>query len=231
VADRIAVPLGGQEAATNAAVLLAAGIARWGGYTVELVAGGDDGDRSRRWEAAARAAGAPAVTVIHLEGDDDELAAYAVWSGASLWCAGRARRAHVPAVPMLLAGPRCALRPLAPRRVVVGVGSDPRAGRVATVAAALAERAGAELVLVEVFDPVPTVAEVPECAHLRRVARALVPPAREFETLHDRHPAAGIARFVDEATVLAVGAPAGRGRRVVPSVVRRACCPVVVVPR
>ncbi len=225
------MPLGGRHAATAAAVVLAAGIARWGGYTVELVAGPGSADTCRHFEATARAAGAPTVTAIRLDGDDDDLAAYAVWSGASLWCAGRRRRAQLPRVPALLAGPRCTLRRFNPRRVVVGVGSDPTAGRVATVAAALAERAGAELVLVEVFDPATSSDEVPECAHLRRVARALQPPAREFETLHDRHPAAGIVRFVDEATVVAVGASAGRGHRLVPSLVRWACCPVLVVPR
>jgi nucleotide-binding universal stress UspA family protein len=134
----------------------------------------------------------------------------------------------------VVSGPRARPGQLDLRRVVAGVDGSPGGDHAVDVAAGLARRTGADLLLVEVFPPGPHTFDVPESAHVRRVAGRLHAPG--FDTLHDRHPAHGILRFVGtgEQTIIAVGMSAARRwrahGRVSAAVVRHAPCPVLIVP-
>jgi hypothetical protein len=189
--------------------------------------------------AHATEAGAPTATWRLLDSAAGGVDGYLNWSGSCLRCVGRA---HVPgpsmarhsAVPLLVVGPGCRPPAAGYRQVVVGVdGASSHSTQVAAVATALARRLGADVVLIEVFVPNTAFGDVPECAHLHRVAHDVGLPRAMFETLHDRHPADGILRFVghDDETIIAVGSCARQRRRGVPgALVRRARCPVLVVP-
>jgi hypothetical protein len=176
----------------------------------------------------ATSSGAPHATWQLL--DTDDLDSYLSWSGAWCQCLATNARPSGAAIPVLVVGHRC--RPAAGdfSTVVAGVGSSPgRAEHVATVAASLADRIGAELVLIEVIRPCPTTIDVPASAHVSRVAAALPRPRRWFDTVQAGRPADGLLRLLDSTTIVVVGA--GRsGSGVAGRLVRRAPCPVLVVP-
>ncbi len=172
-----------------------------------------------------------------------DIGPYALWSGASLLCTRlRGHRRHLRrslagltgGVPVLTVGPKCDPAWAGCRRFVVAVDNTTSDDHVVDVVARIGRRIGAELELIEVLAPGDTGREVPETAHLLCVARRVVPPPASFDTLHDRHAADAILRFVnrDAHTVIALGC--GRQRRLHPSlpgrVIRESAGPVLLVP-
>ena len=172
-----------------------------------------------------------------------DIGPYALWSGASLLCTRlRGHRRHlrrslaplIGGVPVLTVGPKCDPAWDGCRRFVVAVEDAPSDDHVVGVVVRIGRQIGAEVELVEVLAPGETGSEVPETAHLLGVARSVVPPPTSFDTLHDRHAADAILRFVDHDahTVIALGC--GRERRLHPSLpgrlLRGALGPVLLVP-
>jgi nucleotide-binding universal stress UspA family protein len=243
---RIAIPVPADRtpiATTRCAVA----IARQGGFSVEFV--GAAGGRGASIEqtvrqrcAAAIAVGAPRVSWQVVDGGPAAIGPYITWSGASLCCVGTVAHRHAStaaaagagAVPLLVVGPCCRPSDSGYRHLVVGLdsGSD-QSEHVAATAVALAARMAAEVTLIEVVAPGRTVLDVPPSAHLYWVASGLDRPPRLFDTVAARRAAPGLARFLDPGTVVVVGAP-GHHRSVLGGVagrlVRRAPCPVLVVP-
>jgi nucleotide-binding universal stress UspA family protein len=215
--DRVVVPMRAPHAVDRGALRVAAAVARRGDLAVEVV---------------------NVATV--------DIRSYALWSGASLLCARQTGhhlglRASLPpllgAVPVLAVGPRFDPAWTDCGRLVVAVDGTRSANQVVDTAARLGHRIDAELELVEVLAPGEEGAEaldVPETAFLHCVARRVVPPPDSFDILHDRRAADGILRFVgrDLSTVIVLGC--GRVRRlhhrVRAAVMRRAPCPVLLVP-
>ena len=193
-------------------------------------------------------AGAPDAAYVLLARDDD-VGAYATWSGSALICVGTGRRRPVidraladllahAAVPVLVLGPhvRPSERPCS--RLVVGLDGARRDDALLSVASLLGSRLGVPLVLTQVVAPTLLLDhDVLESSFLHRAAEWLAEPAATFDTLHATRPADGILRFVsgDPATAIVLGTPVHdhlwrRAGPVVSSVVRRALGPVVLVP-
>jgi nucleotide-binding universal stress UspA family protein len=245
VAERIAVPVPADRrpaATTRCAVTLA----RQAGFGIEFV-GAAGRRRTSIGElhgrcAAAAAIGAPRTSWEVVVGGPAAIGPYITWSGAVLGCVGTDAHRHPSSaaamegcgIPLLVVGPAWRPSDDGYRRLVVGLDSaSGQSEHVAASAAAIADRLAAELTLVEVVDPGPAVVDVPASAHLFWVASSLPHPPRLFDTVAARRPAPGLARFLDAGTVVVVGAP-GHHRWVLGGVagrlVRRAPCPVLVVP-
>jgi nucleotide-binding universal stress UspA family protein len=243
--ERISIPVD-RDRAPEATTRVATTLARQGDLGLEFViaAGLRRPDRLdaqlRERCAAATAAGAPRATWRVVDPASGGVDAYVTWSGSCLQCIGHA---HAPlltwerpgGVPLLIVGPACRPNPTGYRHFVVGLdGASGRGSHVAGVAAGLARRLGAELVFIEVFAPRSPRGDVPECAHLHHVVGHLDADRRMFDTVHDRRPADGIVRFVgaDDQAIIVVGTGGRhRRRRGVPgALIRRARCPVLVVP-
>jgi hypothetical protein len=208
--DRVIVPV--RRHVDGLAVRVAAAVARGGGLAIEL---------------------ADLTTV--------DIGPYALWSGASLLCTRlrghrrRLRRSLAPligGVPVLMVGPNCDPAWAGCRRFVVAVEDTPDDDHVVEVVARIGRRIGAELELIEVLAPGETGREVPESAHLVGVARRVVPPPTSFDTLHDRHAADAILRFVNHDATTVIALACGRERRLLlpRKVVRGSPGPVLLVP-
>ncbi len=168
---------------------------------------------------------------------------YVTWSGASVCCVGTDAHRHASsaatagacALPLLVVGPNWRPSDDGYRHLVVGLDSESgQSEHVAATASALAERLAADVTLIQVIAPSGrTVIDVPPSAHLYWVAHGLEHPPRLFDTVAARRAAPGLTRFLDPGTVVVVGAP-GHHRWVLGGVagrlVRRAPCPVLVVP-
>jgi nucleotide-binding universal stress UspA family protein len=105
--------------------------------------------------------------------------------------------------------------------------------RVVTVAAWLARRLSAELTMIEVVEPAWRRVELPACSHLFWLARELHVSTAVFDSVTARRPDIGLRRFIDQDTVVVVGAPTHRGRLrpgVAGRLLRHSPAPVVVVP-
>ena len=243
-AGRIAIPVPADRrpAATTRA---AAAIARQAGLGLEFVAAADETHRARCADelrdrcSVAAAAGAPEVGWRVLDGPATCIGEYVTWSGAGLCCLGSP--SHRPAatlgpygIPMLLIGPGWRPGDGVVRHVLAGLsGWRSESMRVATVAAALARRLSAELTMIEVVDPAWRRVDVPSCAHLFWVARELHVSRALFDTVPARRADLGLRRFIDQDTVVVVGAP-NHHRRLLRGVagrlLRHSPAPVVVVP-
>lgn len=249
---RITIPVDADRPPA-ATIEVASTLARQGGTAVEFVAvaaATAPASREPTLRAccdAALAAGAPRAswTVLERAGD---IGSYATWSGSSAICVGGRR--HRPelaardravvrgaAIPVLVVGPR-AHRPRSEfRRLVVGLDSTHH-GDIAMAAVAFGRRLELDVVLTEVVPLTPAGGDVHESAFLHRVAVTEGCAGSTFDTLHGERPADGIIRFVghDEQVIIAVGAPIGArggpvpGGHVARAVIRRAPCPVLLVP-
>ena len=190
----------------------------------------------------AVASGAPRSTWTVLDGGPGAIGPYVTWSGASICCLGTSAHRHASsaatagacAVPLLVVGPAWRPSDEGYRHLVVGLDSaSGQSEHVAATASALAERLDADVTLIEVIAPGRTAVDVPPSAHLFWVAHGLEHPPRLFDTVAARRAAPGLTRFLDPGTVVVVGAP-GHHRWVLGGVagrlVRRAPCPVLVVP-
>lgn len=139
-------------------------------------------------------------------------------------------------VPVLLVGPHAepADQPVA--RVIVALDGSYSGELALEAARPIAARLAADLILVEVVDePMPSL-DVDEAAYLHRVA-ASVGGDVEYDTLHGPDPAEAIVRSASDAgSLIVVGTGARTGLRrfvkgsVALDVVRKATCPVLVVP-
>jgi nucleotide-binding universal stress UspA family protein len=227
--ERIAIPVV-RDHRPKATTRCAVRLARRTGADIEYVATASPGMRDRVVDGLRRrcdeatSSGAPHASWHVL--DTEDLDSYLSWSGAWCQCIGASTRPS--AIPVLVVGRHC--RPEAGdfATVVAGVNSAPgRAEHVAAVAAALADRIGAPLVLIEVVGPISNSVDVPPSAHVSHVAAGLPPPRRLFDTLQAARPADGLLRVLDPSTLVVVGA--GNGG-VASRLVRRAPCPVLVVP-
>jgi nucleotide-binding universal stress UspA family protein len=242
-AERIAIPVA-FDRTPDATTRCAVTFARRSGMGIEFVAAATAARRGRveallrhRCEDAANV-GAAQVAWRLLDGDAADLDSYLAWSGACLQCVGThaqvARMIGAGTVPMLVVGRAC--RPCRDgyRRLVVGLdGASGCSERIAAIAATFADRLDAELTLLEVVTPGRTTVDVPATAHVYWVANGLPRPPELFDTVAAQQPALGLGRFLDPDTVVVVGAPSRR-RRLLGGVggrlVRRAPCPVLVVP-
>lgn len=245
VRERISIPVD-RDRAPDATARVAAVLARQGDLGLEFVAasGARRGDRFearlRQRCAAATEAGAPRATWQLVDPASGGVDAYITWSGSCLQCVGRAPASvhaskRAGGVPLLVVGPACRPSLAGYRHFVVGLdGASGHGSHVAGVAAGLARRLGAELVFIEVFAPRSPQGDVPECAHLHHVVGHLDADRQMFDTVHDRRPAQGIVRFVgaDDQAIIVVGTGGRHHRRrgVPGALIRRARCPVLVVP-
>ena len=233
VAERIAIPVL-RDRRPKATTRCAVRLARRSGADIEFVAAATPAVRERAVAALRRrcdeatSSGAPHATWRLV--DVDELESYLSWSGAWCQCVGTSARMSRAAIPVLVVGRQCASSAGDFSTVVAGVDSSPgRAEHIAAVAASLADRIDAALTLIEVVGPGPSSVDVPPSAHVSRVAAAMSPPSRLFDTVQAGRPADGLLRLLDAATIVVVGA--GRsGGSVAARLVRRAPCPVLVVP-
>ena len=170
-------------------------------------------------------------------GGRDEVASYLTWSGARLCCVGMAGHRHHPsvehalgAVPLLVVGPgwRPSTEPM--RRVLVGLGGAWLGSEdLAAAASALAVLLDVELAMIEVAEPGRPTLDVPVSAHLRWVSDDLPRPVGWFDTVVARRTDVGLARYLDPWTVVVVG-DAARQPGVAGRLLRKAPCPVVIVP-
>lgn len=142
------------------------------------------------------------------------------------------------AVPVLACGPH--LVP-APRytRLLVGLDGSAQSEHALSTAVWMARLLGAEIALAEVLPPdLAMPSDVRETAYLTRIVHDSPVEIRDYDTAHDRHPARALAAAADErpGTILVVGTQGRSGLRrlrlgsVALDAVRRARCPVLVVP-
>jgi hypothetical protein len=233
VTERIAIPVV-RDRRPKATTRCAVRLARRSGADIEYVASATPALRDRVVAALRRrcdeatSSGAPHASWRLV--DSDDLDSYLSWSGAWCQCLATSVRPSRAAIPVLVVGHRCQLTAGDFSTVVAGIGSSAgRAEAVAAVAASLADRIGAELALIEVVGPFPAGIDVPLSAHVSRVAAGLSPPRRLFDTVQAGRPADGLLRRLNPSTIVVVGA--GRsGFGVAGRLVRRAPCPVLVVP-
>ena len=142
-------------------------------------------------------------------------------------------------VPVVLVGPH-ADAPKGPySHVVVAYDSSDTADRAVDRAAALAPRLGTDIALIEVLDPgVQLPDDVSETSAVRRAAHRLPASRTTWDVTHDRDPASGIVTMASEQPnpLIIVGTHGHSGLRrvtlgsVALDVVRKATCPVIVVP-
>jgi nucleotide-binding universal stress UspA family protein len=241
---RIAVPVLADRCAA-ATTAVAVSFARQAGTGIEFVTGSDDAHRARREAvvrarcAGAAAAGAERVAACVVPGGADEVGSYITWSGASLCCVGASTHRHpgglaACALPVLVVGPSCRTSAAPFRRVVVGLGgSSRRSEALAAAASSLAARLDAELRMIDVVEPGRPALDVPASAHLHWVADAMPRPMPWFDTVVAERAESGLARFLGPSSIAVVGTP--RHHRhllggVAGRLVRRAPCPVLVVP-
>ena len=232
IAERIAIPVV-RDRSPKATTRCAVRLARRSGAGIEFVAAStpDGRDRAeallRRRCDEATTSGAPATWRLLDAGDLDS---YLSWSGAWCQCLGSSHRPRPATIPMLVVGRTCRAPSGDFRRVVAGVDSTPgEAEHIAAVGASLADRIGAELMLIEVVGAGAPSIDVPPSAHVSHVAAALDGPSRLFDTVQAGRPADGLLRLLDPSTIVVVGA-GGSGSGVAVRLVRRAPCPVLVVP-
>jgi nucleotide-binding universal stress UspA family protein len=144
---------------------------------------------------------------------------------------------HSP-VPVVLVGPHVPAAPEVVERIVVCLDGSDLAEHMLAVTDAVATRLGAELFLVQVIDPDVATGDVNETAYLHRRADRVSSKVAGYDTLHHKHAADGIlAHLSDTATSLVAMGTHGRtparhlvAGSVASEVVRRAACPVLVVP-
>ena len=140
-------------------------------------------------------------------------------------------------VPVVLVGPEVHDVPARYDPFLVALDGSELAEDAAKVAAAVAERTGSELFLLEVLDQQPP-PDVAETAYLARVASTLDPPPGRYDAVHGRRPGEAILAMAGDASdvMIAMGTHGRTGldRLVMGSVahdvVHRAHCPVIVVP-
>jgi nucleotide-binding universal stress UspA family protein len=258
VAGTIAVPVDPRAGPTQA-VAVAAALARQAGLEVEVMAvppvGLSAGDEVAAATRAATQAGAPAAHGVELAGPGGVVPAIVERvraSGALLACMathGRTRTGelrlgsvsagvvqHSP-VPVLLVGPGVRHASGRVRRLVACVDGSQRAAQALPMAARLAQRLDAELVLLRVFR-IGDVVDTEQIDALRDLAARVPGPRPRLAVLVDDDPAAAIVRFAGDRgdTIVALGTR-GRGvlcNAVLGSVARRvarqAACPVLAVP-
>ncbi|MEO1064513.1 MAG: universal stress protein [Actinomycetota bacterium] len=141
-------------------------------------------------------------------------------------------------VPVVLVGPEVEATPERYREFFVALDGSELAEHAAEVAAAVAQRTGSELFLLEVLDEVPP-PDVAETAYLARVASTLEPKPGRYDAVHGRRPGEAILAMAGESpdvmVVMGTHGRSGLSRLVMGSVahdvVHRARCPVVVVPQ
>ncbi len=233
IAERITIPVM-RDRRPKATTRCAVRLARRSGADIEYVAAATPALRDRvvaglrRRCDEATSSGAPHATWRLLQAD--ELDSYLSWSGAWCQCVGTSASPAAAVIPVLLVGKQCRTPAGDFSTVVAGVDSSPgRAEHIAAFGASLADRIGAALALIEVVGPGPASIDVPASAHVARVAAGLPAPSRLFDTVQAGRPSDGLLRFLDASTIVVVGA--GRsGRSVAGRLVRRAPCPVLVVP-
>lgn len=246
-----------------AALAIAAALASQAALPAEVIALARPGVAPAVVEAYLRArsrdlmaAGAPASTWHRLRGNDPVAAILDhVASGATtLVCMDTHSRTALAEIalgsvsegvlrgstaPVLLVGPRVPRTEMACKRIVAGIDGSELASRAAFVAADLATRLSAELLLVEVLSaPVPAGGDVLETADLHRLAAALPVPA-SYDALHGPNPAKAILDAIEgeDGTIVALGTHGRTGLHrltagsVALDIVRHAPCPVLVVPQ
>lgn len=200
-------------------------------------------------------AGAPASTWRRLRGDDpaDAILDHVAGGPTTLVCMDTHSRTALAEIalgsvsegvlrgstaPVLLVGPRVPRVDVACKRIVVGIDGSELARRAAFVAADLATRLSAELLLVEVISaPVPTGGDVLETADLHRLATEL-PMAASYDALHGPDAAKAILDAIEgeDGIIVALGTHGRTGVHrltagsVALDVVRHARCPALVVP-
>ena len=174
-----------------------------------------------------------------LDGPPHDIGPYVTWSGARMGCVGTGGHGRIGpfgacGVPVLVIGPAWRPGDGVTRRVVVGLhGPTAASDRIAAVAAALADRLGAELTMIEVVGAGWRALDVPACAHLHWVARELPAPTASFDTVAAERADDGLGRFLGVATVAVVGASShhrGLLGGVAGRLLRRSPGPVLVVP-
>jgi nucleotide-binding universal stress UspA family protein len=242
------------------AVPIAAALARQAGMGVEIVAS------PPRWVATpslaapvqeALAAGAPrahgelltrtdpaAAIVDHVGRGDRALVCMATRgrSPVGQLVLGSVSAAVVRSspVPVLLVGPEVRAVGQRLKRLVACLDGSPVAERALPIAAELAQRLSAELVLIQVVVSSEPAAgdQLSELAYLHDTADRLSGPPPLFEVLRDRHPVGAIAGYGgdrnDTIIVMATHGRSGLGSVVMGSialgVTHEARCPVLVVP-
>lgn len=244
----------------TAAMRVAVSLAAAAGFAVEAVAAPAPGvPVTERYLAARqrdlRQSNVPTVAPCELAGDPaGAIVDHAAEGRTSLLCMATRARSHLAdrllggvtaavlrhsPVPVVLVGPGV-VHPGTPiRRVVVGLDGSSLAQRAAEAAAALADLVGVGVELVGVEGPRADAADHATEAVLRRTAESLSPPARSYEVVVDDDPARALADHTglagDSLLVVGTHGRTGLDRLVLGSVahdlVRRARCPVMVVPR
>jgi nucleotide-binding universal stress UspA family protein len=259
VAGTVAVPIDPTRTQTLA-IPIAATLARQAGMGIEIVAA------PPRWlptanlarcAREARSAGVPRVQSEVLAPTDDPAAAvvdHIGRAGPTLVCMATSGRSPTgelvlgsvsaavvrssPA-PVLLVGPGVRAVGQRVERLVACLDGSEVAERALPVAAELAQRLTAELVLIQVApDGLSAGRHLAGLANLHDAAQGLPGPPPLFDVLHDRHPVAAIAAYGgDRGDTLIVMATHGRSglRGVLMGSVARgvthvARCPVLVVP-
>jgi hypothetical protein len=239
---RLAVPVD-EDRRPEASTTIAVALSAQSGLGIEFVAAAGAAEPARREAelasrcASATAAGAARVAWRVVAGGREEVASYVTWSGARLCCVAMSGHRHHPtldhaigAVPLLVVGPgwRLSMEPM--RRVLVGLGGEWLGSEdLAAVASALAALLDVELAMIEVAEPGRPALDVPVSAHLRWVSDDLPRPVGWFDTVVARRTDVGLARYLDPSTLVVVG-DAARQPGVAGRLLRKAPCPVVIVP-
>jgi len=189
----------------------------------------------------AVAGGASRVSWELIDGGAADIGPYITWSGATLRCLGTDGRRHpwsaavngACTVPLVVVGPRWRPPPDGYRTLVVGLDGDSwHNGQIAATATWLARRLGVDVRLVGVVSARRGFDDVLSSAHLHWIADGLERPSL-FDTVTADDPGPVLARYIDVASVLVVGAPChhrGILGGLAGHLVRRAVAPIVIVP-